>query len=541
MRLRLGAAALCMALLLTGCGAAAQKSSSDTGIKAEVPSASADIFAMDTYMTVTCYGERCEEAVEAAENEIRRLDDLLSVGNEDSEISRINRDSIIMIVAYFAAWAIKFGEAFLNSSDHSMYGVYVVALIVIVPSFLILYSMFGLYTPKRMHGQKYEMFNIFKANTVGVVSWILILYMAHLEHFSREMIFIFLGINIFLELLARVGLRMFLRHIRKKGFNQKHVLMIGYSRAAEGYIDRIKAYPQWGYHVVGILDDNVEAGTKYRGIEVIGKIEELERVIDANDLDEIVITLSIEEYGKLEKIVAKCEKCGIHTKFIPDYNNIIPTRAYIEDVQGLPVINIRRVPLSGLFNRFIKRFADIVLAVLALIIFSPIMLIVAVLVKTTSKGPVIYKQERVGLHNKTFKMYKFRSMIDSCDGSDKKKWTTQDDPRVTKVGKFIRKTSLDELPQFVNVIKGDMSIVGPRPERPYYVDKFKEEIPRYMIKHQVRPGITGWAQVNGYRGDTSIYKRIECDLYYIENWTVLFDIKILFFTVFKGFINKNAY
>ena len=454
-------------------------------------------------------------------------------------ILHVVMDAIIMIVAYFAAWAIKFGEAFLNSSDHSMYGVYVVALIVIVPSFLILYSMFGLYTPKRMHGQKYEMFNIFKANTVGVVSWILILYMAHLEPFSREMIFIFLGINIFLELLARVGLRMFLRHIRKKGFNQKHVLMIGYSRAAEGYIDRIKAYPQWGYHVVGILDDNVEAGTKYRGIEVIGKIEELERVIDAND--EIVITLSIEEYGKLEKIVAKCEKCGIHTKFIPDYNNIIPTRAYIEDVQGLPVINIRRVPLSGLFNRFIKRFADIVLAVLALIIFSPIMLIVAVLVKTTSKGPVIYKQERVGLHNKTFKMYKFRSMIDSCDGSDKKKWTTQDDPRVTKVGKFIRKTSLDELPQFVNVIKGDMSIVGPRPERPYYVDKFKEEIPRYMIKHQVRPGITGWAQVNGYRGDTSIYKRIECDLYYIENWTVLFDIKILFFTVFKGFINKNAY
>lgn len=456
-------------------------------------------------------------------------------------ILHVVMDAIIMIVAYFAAWAIKFGEAFLNSSDHSMYGVYVVALIVIVPYFLILYSMFGLYTPKRMHGQKYEMFNIFKANTVGVVSWILILYMTHLEHFSREMIFIFLGINIFLELLARVGLRMFLRHIRKKGFNQKHVLMIGYSRAAEGYIDRIKAYPQWGYHVVGILDDNVEAGTKYRGIEVIGKIEELERVIDANDLDEIVITLSIEEYGKLEKIVAKCEKCGIHTKFIPDYNNIIPTRAYIEDVQGLPVINIRRVPLSGLFNRFIKRFADIVLAVLALIVFSPIMLIVAVLVKTTSKGPVIYKQERVGLHNKTFKMYKFRSMVDSCDGSDKKKWTTQDDPRVTKVGKFIRKTSLDELPQFVNVIKGDMSIVGPRPERPYYVDKFKEEIPRYMIKHQVRPGITGWAQVNGYRGDTSIYKRIECDLYYIENWTVLFDIKILFFTVFKGFINKNAY
>ena len=192
-------------------------------------------------------------------------------------------------------------------------------------------------------------------------------------------------------------------------------------------------------------------------------------------------------------------------------------------------------------NRFIKRFADIVFSLLAIILFSPVMLVIAILVKTTSKGPVIYRQERVGLHNKTFKMYKFRSMADAKDGSDKSKWTTPDDPRVTRVGKFIRKTSLDELPQFFNVLKGDMSVIGPRPERPFYVEQFKERIPRYMIKHQIRPGITGWAQVKGYRGDTSIEKRIECDLYYIENWTVFFDIKILFYTIFKGFINKNAY
>jgi Undecaprenyl-phosphate glucose phosphotransferase len=220
---------------------------------------------------------------------------------------------------------------------------------------------------------------------------------------------------------------------------------------------------------------------------------------------------------------------------------MIPTKPYIEDVQGIPVINIRRVPLSSMFNKFLKRFMDIIIGSLALLIFSPIMLIVAILVKTTSKGPVIYKQERVGLHNKNFNMYKFRSMKETTDGSDKSKWTTSDDPRVTKVGKFLRKTSIDELPQLINVLKGDMSLVGPRPERPFYVDKFKEEIPRYMIKHQVRPGITGWAQVNGYRGDTSINKRIECDLYYIENWTLFFDFKILVYTVFKGFVNKNAY
>lgn len=457
-------------------------------------------------------------------------------------ILHVVMDALILITSYWLAWAIKFGNVFRNGAFERIgFKAYVIIFIAIVPGFLILYAFFGLYAPKRVQGQKYELFNIVKADTVGVLFIILLLYLTHKDHFSRSMLFIFYGLNIFLEILARVFLRMFLRHIRRKGFNQKHIVLVGYSRAAEGYIDRIRAFPQWGYHIVGILDDTVKIGTKYRGGEVVGRVADLEKIISENDLDEMVITLSIEEYAKLEGIVAKCEKSGVHTKFIPDYNNIIPTRAYIEDVEGLPVINIRRVPLSNLFNRFLKRFADIVFSTLAIIIFSPIMLVIAILVKTTSKGPVIYKQERVGLHNKNFKMYKFRSMSDAKDGSDKSKWTTPDDPRVTPVGRFIRKTSLDELPQFFNVLKGDMSVIGPRPERPYYVDQFKEKIPRYMIKHQIRPGITGWAQVKGYRGDTSIEKRIECDLYYIENWTVFFDVKILFYTIFKGFINKNAY
>ena len=208
---------------------------------------------------------------------------------------------------------------------------------------------------------------------------------------------------------------------------------------------------------------------------------------------------------------------------------------------GLPLINIRYVPLANSGYAAVKRAADFVGALIGIIIASPFMLVLAILVKLSSPGPIIFKQERVGLHNKPFNMYKFRSMRMQDDSEEKKGWTVKDDPRVTKVGKFLRRTSLDELPQLFNILVGDMSIIGPRPERPQFVEKFQEEIPRYMIKHQVRPGLTGWAQVNGLRGDTSIEERINHDIYYIENWTVGLDVKIFFMTFFTGFINKNAY
>ena len=197
--------------------------------------------------------------------------------------------------------------------------------------------------------------------------------------------------------------------------------------------------------------------------------------------------------------------------------------------------------MTNTANMLMKRIVDVFGAIVAIILFSPLMLIAAIGIKLTSRGPLIYKQERVGLHNRPFQMYKFRTMEVQKEEEEKKGWTTKNDPRVTPIGRILRKTSIDEMPQFFNVLKGDMSLIGPRPERPLWVEKFKEEIPRYMIKHQVRPGLTGWAQVNGYRGDTSIRKRIEYDLYYIENWTMGFDMKILFLTFFKGFVNKNAY
>ena len=367
------------------------------------------------------------------------------------------------------------------------------------------------------------------------------LYMMGESDFSRLTVYIFCVINIFAEWGVRLFIFSMLRKMRKRGLNQKQMILVGYSRAAEEYIDRIQQNPQWGYVVRGILDDNVPAGTVYNGIKVIGRIANLSVILPANRLDEIAITLGLSEYYRLEEIVGMCEKSGVHTKFIPDYNKIIPTKPYTEDILGLPVINIRYVPLSNTFNAMVKRLMDVVGAIMAIIVSSPVMLLMCILIKLTSPGPLIYRQERVGLHNKNFWMYKFRSMEIQPEAEEKKAWTVKNDPRVTGIGKFMRRTSIDELPQLFNILKGDMSLVGPRPERPFFVEKFREEIPRYMVKHQVRPGLTGWAQVNGYRGDTSIRKRIDCDLYYIENWSIGFDIKILFLTIFKGFINKNAY
>jgi Undecaprenyl-phosphate glucose phosphotransferase len=456
-------------------------------------------------------------------------------------------DAVVVIVSYAFAWWLKFSSGFVDKEIGVLsFEFYMRALILIVPLYILLYYAFNLYTPKRVQGRRLEFSNIVLANTVGLLIlmagfFLALSYSEQLKNFSRSMFIYFFMINIVLEEIERLMIRAFLRSIRKNGYNQKHILLVGYSKAAEQYIDRIKQNPQWGYNIRGILDDNIARGTMYKGVKVIGSVGNLSYILPENKLDEIAITLGLEEYYKLEKIVAECEKSGVHTKFIPDYGNIIPTRPYTEDLLGLPVINIRYVPLSNTFNALIKRLTDIMGAIICIIIFSPIMLTSAVLVKMTSKGPLIFKQERVGLHNKPFQMYKFRTMYVQTEEEEKKGWTQKNDPRVTSVGRFLRKTSLDEFPQLFNVLKGDMSLVGPRPERPQYVEKFREEIPRYMIKHQVRPGMTGWAQVNGYRGDTSIRKRIEHDLYYIENWTLGLDIKILFLTVFKGFINKNAY
>ena len=467
------------------------------------------------------------------------------IKDHQKELNRIHivLDAIFIALSYVVAWYMVLGRQ--STSSYLPTRVYFMVLIVIIPFYLVLNAFFDMYTPKRSSGRRAEVFNIIKVNTVGMMVFMSILFLGsknlYIYHYSRRVVAYFYILSIVFETIEKYLLRLFLRNIRKQGFNQKHILLVGYSKAAEGFIDRVRQNPQWGYSIKGILDNYKKIGSTYREVSIIGPLDKLGDVLSENALDEIAITLGLSEYADLEPIVRECDKSGVHTKFIPDYQYLIPTIPYMEDLSGLPVINIRHVPLTQPHNAIVKRVIDIFGAICAIIIFSPIMLITAILIKATSKGPIIFSQERVGLHNKPFRMYKFRSMECEPEEKEKTQWTKKHDPRVTRVGRIIRKTSIDEFPQFFNVLWGDMSLVGPRPERPFFVEKFKEEIPHYMIKHQVRPGVTGWAQVNGYRGDTSIKKRIEYDLYYIENWTLAFDIKILCLTLVKGFINKNAY
>ena len=431
-------------------------------------------------------------------------------------------DAGIIGAAYFFSWYLRFKSGFFVQDAGVLPAkTYFSALFLIIPGYLLLYSIFQLYMPRRVKSYRKELMDIIRANGIGFMIFILVLYFIKQEHFSRQMLCIFFFINISLEFASRYLIRTILWKMRKQGLNQKHILMIGESQMAEQYMDRLRENPKWGYQVFAHLKDE----------------EKLERILEGNELDEVVIALRAEDYGKLERIVDVCEKAGVHTKMIPDFGNVISTRPYIEDVQGIPVIHVRRVPQNIMRNRAAKRAVDLIGATVAIILFSPVMLLTVLVVALTEEGSVIYRQERVGLHNQVFYMYKFRSMIMQDEEKEKAEWSTRNDPRITPVGKLIRRTSIDELPQLFNVLKGEMSLVGPRPERPQFVQKFRDEIPRYMVKHQVRPGMTGWAQINGYRGNTSIEKRIEYDLYYIENWTMVFDMKILILTIFKGFFD----
>ncbi len=448
-------------------------------------------------------------------------------------------DMLVVAAVYVLAYFFRF---YVLNSDvaHKSFLYYLNYLIYIIPGYAVIFYSMGLYSGRHTRSRVKYIVDVVWSNALAVIYVLALLYLLKEVDISRRFIALFAAANCVLDIAVRFVLHKIFSFLRKSGRNLKHILIVGYSKTAEGYIDRVRANPQWGYSIKGILDDYMAPGTRYKGALVIGKISELEEKLEELSPDELIIALRFENYGMLADIVALGEKAGIHTRFAPDFQKVITTNPEIEDMDGLPIINIRRVPLENMGNRMIKRLGDILFSLLAIIILGIPMIVIAILVKATSKGPVIYKQTRVGLNRREFEMYKFRSMRVMDEKEEKKEWTTWKDDRVTKVGKFIRKTSLDELPQFFNVLKGDMSIVGPRPERPYFVEKFKEEIPRYMIKHQVRPGITGWAQVNGYRGDTSIIRRIDYDIYYIENWNVGFDLIIMIKTLFRT-TDRNAY
>lgn len=459
-------------------------------------------------------------------------------------------DLVVLVGAYFLTYLLFF---YLFSPD-SVFGGrfsvnvtsrdYQLAILYIAPLHLVLYILMHLYRPMRVTGRRIEALRIFSANLVSILLIVVVFWLFvrdYSTHFSRMFLFEFGILNTVMLILEKNLIRIVVVRLRKKGFNAKNILVVGYSDSCQKFLKRVRENERWGYRIVGILDDQKTEGESCCGYPVIGPVSSLKDILDRNEVEEVFVTLKLRDYTKLEEVVHACEKAGVMTKFVPDYGNLMSNRPYTEDLLGLPVIYVRQVPLEDVVNAFLKRATDIFGSLFALILFSPVMLITAILIKCTSKGPVIFKQERIGLHNKTFMMFKFRSMVVQTRAEEEKGWTTKNDARVTGVGKFIRRTSIDELPQLFNVLSGKMSLIGPRPERPQFVEKFREEIPRYMIKHQVRPGLTGWAQVNGLRGDTSIEERIQYDIYYIENWSFGLDMKILFMTFFKGFVNKNAY
>jgi len=398
---------------------------------------------------------------------------------------------------------------------------------------VLVYELLGLYGSRRLKRFGGEFFRVCAANALGVLFVAALLFVFRLEDFSRGVLGLFWLFSCIFVLAKRAAIRRVLRYYRKKGYNQKHVILVGDGPLAAQYAVSVKDNPELGYNISGY----VGAAGALEGLRCYGGEERLPALLENPGVDEIVAAVEAEDSAVLPMLIELSDRAGVKLSIIPFYNNMIPACNTFEVVGESKLINVRSTPLDDPFHAAVKRAFDIVGSLCLILLSSPLMLIAVIGTRLSSPGPIIFRQERVGLNRKPFEMYKFRSM--RVNAEEATGWTTDNDPRKTKFGSFMRKTSIDELPQFFNVLKGDMSLIGPRPEVPHYVEQFRETIPLYMVKHRVRPGITGWAQVKGFRGDTSIEGRIKCDIWYIENWTLSLDIRILFLTAFGGMINKE--
>lgn len=455
-------------------------------------------------------------------------------------------DALMIVIAFLLAYYTRTQSDLLPYQESITFYEYLRYLVIILPIFIACYFWTKVYIPQRLKSITNEIFRLARANVIATAIYFVILFIIKDIDFSRFLVFIFLVYNVALTSLQRMALRYTLRYFRAKGYNIKNAILIGSSDTAMDFLKKTQENLYWGYKILAIFEEKIDEKKQARlkkehKLKYVDRyeLEKLEDYLKKIQIDEIIIGLSLNDYSHLQDIVRVCEKSGVKTQIIPDYIKFIPAQPEVEQIDDITIINIRKVPLENPINKFIKRSFDLFFSIILLIVLSPLMLIVAILIKLDSKGPVFFIQERIGYNRKKFNMYKFRSMRAQDKNEEKSKWTVKNDDRKTKIGAFIRKTNIDELPQLFNVIKGDMSLIGPRPERPFFVEKFKEQIPKYMVKHQVRPGITGLAQSLGYRGDTSITKRIEHDIFYIENWTLSLDIKIILLTMKNAF--KNAY
>ena len=352
---------------------------------------------------------------------------------------------------------------------------------------------------------------------------------------------LFLMLTAVLAYAPRAATRAVLERRWRNGLGLKRILIAGTSDVARHVVDKMLQHGELGYRIVGFVDDRAGGDhLGYRGLPLLGTLSEVDGILRRERVDELYVALPLDEHVKMLDLIEVANRECVDVKVVPDLLQVIALRARLEDLDGVPIININDVPLQGL-NSAVKRVIDFAIAAVALLALGIPFAIIAALIKGTSPGPVFYRQERMGLDGRPFSVYKFRSMLEDAERDTGPVWTRKDDPRRTPVGRVLRRFSLDELPQLWNVMLGDMSLVGPRPERPFFVEQFKQHVPQYMLRHKVKSGMTGWAQVNGWRGDTSIEKRIEYDLYYIENWSVGLDFKILWLTVVRGFFQRHAY
>ena len=463
-------------------------------------------------------------------------------------------DALIAMSAFILAYALRFHTGVIPITKGipplRQYIDVLPFIAVVVP---LGFQLQGLYRLRRGRSRVDDFFGVFVGSILAVVFGIVATlytqtYFAAPRskdtgafEVSQAVWAIFLVINVALTYSSRELVREILERRWRAGIGLKRILIAGSGELGRLVADKILEHRELGYQIIGFVDDKATGDhLGYRGLPLLGPVEEVSEIAAREAVDHLYVALPPEQHLRMLQLIESTSRECVDVKVVPDLLQVIALRARLEDLDGVPVININDVPLQG-FNTIVKRAIDIAISSAALAILAVPLGILAALVRLTSRGPVFYYQERMGLDGKSIIIVKFRSMFDDAEAGTGPVWARQNDPRVTPFGRFLRRSNLDELPQLWNVLRGDMSIVGPRPERPHFVKQFKHRIPQYMLRHKVKAGLTGWAQVHGWRGNTSIEKRIEYDLYYIENWSVRLDLKIMWLTLLRGFFHKHAY
>ena len=462
----------------------------------------------------------------------------------------ITSDVVATALAFHAAYYIRFYSGIIPQPPIipplAQYFRILPLVLLLIPA---VFAINGLYKSRRGRSRIDEFFSIFVSATLSTLLIFLALLYFRVYHtpdvspeweFSRITLAFFLGIAIVFVAGLRFLIRRGLEALQRRGFNQHNILIAGAGELGRTLVDRIVSHEEFGLRAIGFIDDDErKRGSVYQGTRVIGSLKDFHEIVHEQRVDTLFISLPAGAYRKTLQLADIATKHCVDVRVVPDLLQFLNLRATVEDFDGLPIINIDQTPLHG-FNRIIKRSFDILMSTIGLIITTVLFPILALTVKISSRGSIFYRQERMGIDGKPFTLYKFRTMkVDAETG--KPIWATLDDPRATRIGRLLRRTSLDELPQFWNVLKGEMSLVGPRPERPEFVREFKHHVPNYMLRHKVKAGMTGWAQVNGWRGDTSIEKRIEYDLYYIQNWSLALDLKIIWLTISRSMFGRSHY